>query len=58
MYADDTALIFVGGTIGELQNKINEELTRVLTWFTSNQLTINLKKSKYRVFHSKRNAIN
>ncbi|MDD9362570.1 MAG: reverse transcriptase domain-containing protein, partial [Anaplasma sp.] len=34
MYADDTAVtapIFVGDTIGELQDKINEELTRVLT---------------------------
>lgn len=58
MYADDTALIFVGDTIGELQDKINEELTRVLTWFTSNQLTINLMKSKYTVFHSKKKAIN
>ncbi|MDD9361468.1 MAG: reverse transcriptase family protein, partial [Anaplasma sp.] len=58
MYADDTALIFVGDTIGELQDKINEELTTVLAWFTSNQLTLNLKKSKYTVFHSKKKAIN
>ncbi|MDD9362583.1 MAG: reverse transcriptase domain-containing protein, partial [Anaplasma sp.] len=58
MYADDTALIFVGDTIDEFQDKTNEDLTRVLTWFTSNQLTLSLKKSKYTVFHSKKKAIN
>ncbi|MDD9361901.1 MAG: reverse transcriptase domain-containing protein, partial [Anaplasma sp.] len=58
MYADDTVLIFVGDTTGELQDKINEEFTRVLTWFTSNQLTLKLNKSNYTVFHSKKKAIN
>lgn len=57
MYADDTALIFTGATIEEIQPKINHDLRSVLAWFNNNYLSLNLDKTKYTIFHSRRKQL-
>lgn len=58
MYADDTALLFTGDSLLDIQDKINAELENVFKWFTSNELTLNLSKTKYTVFHSRKKKLN
>lgn len=57
MYADDTALIFVGDSLSDIEGNINEELQRVHLWFRRNHLNINTAKTKYMVFHSRRKQL-
>lgn len=57
MYADDTALIFTGATIEEIQPKINHDLRSVIAWFNNNHLSLNLDKTKYTIFLSRRKQL-
>ena len=53
MYADDTTHSFTFENFGplnnavELENKINQELTKINSLLTSNKLVLNAAKSKY-----------
>ena len=50
MYADDTTLYCnVNQQITE--QLINVELEKVSTWLSSNKLSLNVKKTKFMVFH-------
>ena len=61
MYADDTTLISTLENFGptnnakELEQNINEEISKVLTLFQSNKMKLNVSKSKFMLFykHSK-----
>lgn len=53
MYADHTALLFTGDRLLDVDDKISAELGNIFKWFTSNEMTLDLSKSKYTVFHSK-----
>lgn len=57
-YADDTVIIFTGKTLSEIQPVINQELTRISSWFKANKLTINSTKSKYILFTSRSKNLN
>ena len=50
MYADDTTLYCNLGDLSE--DIINNELTNVSEWLAANKLSLNLKKTKYMVFHT------
>ena len=50
MYADDTSLYCNLGDLPE--DKINNELTKVSEWLAANKLSLNVKKTKYMVFHT------
>lgn len=41
-----------------LQNTINQELTVLQEWFSSNKLTLNINKTKYIVFRSNKKDVN
>lgn len=58
MYAEDAAIIFTGDNEYELQCKLDMELAKISNWFSANKLTINTKKTKYMIFHSRQKPIN
>ena len=50
MYADDTTIYCnIGQNVNEIV--INAELEKVNKWLCSNQLSLNIKKTKFMVFH-------
>ena len=54
VYADDTTVIVTGRTVREAAEKANSILDRYYNYFTYNKLTVNQGKTKYMVFHNKR----
>ena len=50
MYADDTTLYCNLGDLSE--NIINNELTKVSELLAANKLSLNVKKTKYMMFHT------
>jgi hypothetical protein len=63
LYADDTTLI---GTIDDTSDQptqtdrasfINKELDKIQEWLAVNKLSLNIKKTKYMIFHPKRTNI-
>ena len=50
MYANDTTLYCNLGNLSE--DIINTELTKVREWLAANKLSLNVKKTKYVVFHT------
>ena len=47
LYADDIILYLASKSTADLQSKINADLRRICKWLQANQLTLNIKKSKY-----------
>ena len=54
MVADDTNLFISDSNIGNLFEKMNEELRKVANWFKANKLSLNISKTKYSLFPSTR----
>ena len=54
MFADDTNLFISDSNIGNLFEKMNEELRKVANWFKANKLSLNISKTKYSLFPSTR----
>ena len=50
MFADDTNLFYSHHNIKELFTTVNKELQKLGDWFTSNKLSLNIKKTKYTFF--------
>ena len=57
MYADDTTL-YCNFSENVSSDIINFELNKVYDWLTSNKLSLNVKKTKYMVFHTSQRIIN
>ena len=57
MYADDTSLYTVGRRLEDCAVAMNEALDRVNVWLRNNHLTLNVSKSNYIIFRSKRRTI-
>ena len=53
LFADDTTYQLSGNNLSELYANANIELEKAATWFKSNKLTLNVKKTKYILFRSK-----
>ncbi len=51
IFADDTSLFLSHNNLYELQDQLNDELDKVLTWFKCNKLSLNINKTNYIVFH-------
>ena len=49
-YADDTAIVFTGGSWLEVESVASEGLRRVYRWLTDNLLTLNIQKTNYICF--------
>ena len=59
MYADDTTLYCCTDSIISLNKEeiINNELENVNRWLVSNKLSLNVKKTKYMIFHKHDNNV-
>ena len=56
IYADDTTLnttlnYFDSNNPAEKESKINEELAKIHTWLKINKLSLNVRKTKFMIFH-------
>ena len=51
MFADDTNLFYAEKNIKTLFEIVNKELQKISQWFISNELSLNVKKTKYSFFH-------
>ena len=49
MYADDTTAQVVGPNIRELETKLNDDVTSILSWCENNNMCINSEKTKVMV---------
>ena len=57
MYADDTTLCCnLNGVNSEVT--INNELSKISEWLSSNKLSLNIKKTKFMVFHTPQRRVN
>ena len=56
-FADDTTLVFVYRNLNYLQFCIQQELLILQDWFNSNKLTLNISKSSYLLYHSKKSKL-
>ena len=54
LFADDTFLCAESKSISDLEAEVNVELNKVSIWLQSNQLTLNVKKSKYMIITNKK----
>ena len=50
-FADDANLFDESKSLQILQNRINSELINVHTWLSANQLSLNIEKSNFIIFH-------
>ena len=50
MYADDTTLMCSSNNASVLQTQLNDNLSKIASWFNENHLTLNIKKTKLMVF--------
>ena len=50
MYADDTTLMCSSNDVSVLQSQLNDNLSKIASWFNENHLTLNIKKTKLMVF--------
>ena len=56
MYADDTTL-YCNLTNIFTEHDINHELDKITDWLTSNKLSLNVKKTKFMVFHTHQKVV-
>ena len=63
MYADDTTLLSTlqnftsNHSNNSLSYNVNVELTKITQWLAVNRLSLNAKKTKMMIFHSKQNKL-
>ena len=51
MYADDTNLFYFNNDIGTLFSTVNTDSEKISEWFKGNELSLNIKKTNYTLFH-------
>ena len=46
LYADDSCLVYEGGNINEIENKLNKDFNSLCDWFVDNKLSIHFGEDK------------
>src|SRR6218665_3029945 len=54
LFADDTSAFIIGLNYVDLFQIMNEELSKLSMWFQVNKLSLNITKSNYMIFKSKK----
>ena len=54
LFADDTNLFCSGSDVKTLENNINNELSQISLWLKFNKLSLNITKTHYMVFTSRK----
>ena len=57
LFADDTNIMFSHKKIDSLYELVNREMQKVSTWFKTNKLSLNYKKTNFIIFHQKNKKI-
>ena len=57
LYADDTNIFFSHSSLDTLLMLVNNELLKISKWFKLNKLSLNIKKTNYIRFRSKRKTL-
>lgn len=57
MYADDTSLLLSSESLRSTEALVNESLGDLYHWFCSNQLSLNIQKTHYMIFHTRQRTI-
>ncbi len=57
MYADDTALLSTGDNLTDIQNNIQQDMSKQSQWFDTNRLNLNKSKSKTMLFTSNKSKL-
>ena len=55
LYADDTNFFISGKNIDNLIQTANHEIEKVFDWLNVNKLSLNIQKTHYMIFHSRKN---
>lgn len=58
LFADDTACLLSNKSLPELFATANTELHKIAIWFKANKLAVNVKKTKFIIFHQRQKKIN
>ena len=53
LYADDTNILFSGKDLTSLQDRVNDNLSKLCTWFQANRLSVNPRKCNFIVFSNR-----
>jgi len=53
LFVDDTNALYVGKSITEVNNVLNNEINQMSQWFKVNKLSLNINKTNYMCFHNK-----
>ena len=54
MFADNTNLIFTGNDIDPLVKSVNLELDKITDWFKANKRSLNIKRTHFILFRTKK----
>ena len=52
LYADDINIYVTGQNVSAIFNEINEDLIGLQNWYTTNKLTLNLRKTHYIILNN------
>ena len=52
-FADDTCLVYASNKNKSLETNLNYDLKHLIEWLNANRLSLNVKKTKLLIFHSK-----
>ena len=58
IFADDTSIFMSHNNPYELQDLLNIELHKVVTWLKCNKLSLNINKTNFILFHSNKKPVN
>ena len=53
LYADDTALVYVGASLEMLTEHVNSRLREIFEWCNCNKLSLNSAKSEFMIVTNK-----
>jgi hypothetical protein len=57
MYADDTSILNIGRNMDELEIVTSDNISKVIQYFEANNLHINLNKTNFTVFQTRKNKL-
>jgi len=57
-FADDTNVFMNGPNIDILVSKINNELSKLVTWLQTNRLSLNISKIHFMIFKTNKKLVN
>ena len=58
LFADDMNALLASNDIMTLEQALNTEISKVSNWLIANKLSVNIKKTNYRIFKSRQKKLN